>query len=101
MECTCVVPGHGPILDNIEGLLQKNTAAIDLVIATMLDLIDGPMMADEICQGLFQRMNLSLPDPQAYYLLRPTVQAYLAHLERIGEIRLQMQGASVVWLPKD
>lgn len=101
VECTCVVPGHGPILDNIEGLLQKNTAAIDLVIATMLDLIDGPMMADEICQGLFQRMNLSLPDPQAYYLLRPTVQAYLAHLERIGEIRLQMQGASVVWLPKD
>lgn len=100
ISCDRVVPGHGPILDNIADLVVKNRQAIDVVITTLLEVIDRPMLADEICRAVFTRMNLQLADPQAYYLLRPTISAYLAHLDRIGEIRLEMRDASVVWVPK-
>lgn len=99
VECDYVVPGHGPVLESIDALVQTNLDAINRVIETIIEVIDRPMMADEICLELFQRMNLTMPDPQAYYLLRPTVQAYLAHLERIGEIQIGMENSSVVWLP--
>lgn len=101
VSCTHVVPGHGPVLESIDGLMQTNLQAIEQVISNILQIVDRPMMADEICRSLFQRMNLTMTDPQAYYLLRPTVQAYLAHLERIGELSLEMQDASVVWLAMD
>ena len=100
IACSHVVPGHGPILESIDALVQKNLDAIERVIATIREIVDRPMMADEICRSLFQRMELIMPDPQAYYLLRPTVQAYLAHLEREGQLQIAMQEASVVWLPK-
>ncbi len=92
-----VVPGHGPILDDINPLIDRNLSAINAVIESLLAIIDHPLLADEICQQLFQRMNVSIPDAQAYYLLRPTVQAYLAHLERQGAIELIVEDASVKW----
>ncbi len=95
-----VVPGHGPVLNSLDDLVALNRLAIDTVIRTILDLVDRPMLADEVFRDLFQRMQVPVADPQAYYLLRPTVNAYLAHLERIGELRIDVQDASVVWLPK-
>ena len=92
-----IVPGHGPILDDINSLVDLNLAAIERVITTILEIVDRPMLADEICQQLFQHMNVTIADAQAYYLLRPTVQAYLAHLERIGELNLIVADASVMW----
>ena len=99
VECSHVVPGHGPVLESIDELAQLNLDAIDRVIATITGIVDRPLMADEICRSLFQRMDLAMADPQAYYLLRPTVQAYLAHMERIGVLRIEMQEQSVVWSP--
>ncbi|MCO5227423.1 MAG: MBL fold metallo-hydrolase [Thermomicrobiales bacterium] len=92
-----VVPGHGPILDDINPLVDRNLSAINAVIESLLAIIDRPLLADDVCQRLFQRMNVSIPDAQAYYLLRPTVQAYLAHLERQGAIHLIVEDASVKW----
>lgn len=92
-----IVPGHGPILDDINSLVDLNLAAIERVITTILEIVDRPMLADEICPQLFQCMSVTIADAQAYYLLRPTVQAYLAHLERIGELNLIVADASVMW----
>ena len=100
VECDRVVPGHGPILDKLDDLIAKNLFAIDRVIETLLQVIDRPMLGDEVCQQLFTRMEMQIADPQAYFLLRPTVNAYLAHLERLGEIGIAMKDSSVVWQPK-
>ena len=100
VHCNHVVPGHGATVFSIETLVARNRAAIDAVIAALLTVIDRPMLADEICRELFVHMEVPIADSQAYYLLRPTVNAYLAHLERTGDIRLEMERSSVVWVPK-
>lgn len=99
VPCTTVVPGHGPVQETIGPLVQQNRAAIDDVIACLMEIIDHPVLADEICAELFRRMHVTITDAQAYYLLRPTVQAYLAHLERTNRISLKVQDGSVVWCP--
>lgn len=98
VPCDRVVPGHGPVLEHIGPLVQRNREAIDTVIRTLLEIVTAPMLADDICRELFRRMGVAIPDAQAYYLLRPTVQAYLAHLERNGDVRLDVIDHSVVWM---
>lgn len=98
VSCDRVVPGHGPILNELTDLVARNRTAVEAVIAALLEVINSPMHGDEICQRLFNHMDMQIADPQAYFLLRPTINAYLAHLERLGEIGIAMQDSSVVWL---
>lgn len=94
-----VVPGHGPIVEEIAPLVDRNLEAIHDVTSHIIAITTRPMLADEICQELFKRMNVAIADAQAYYLLRPTVQAYLAHLEREGLLQLSVENSSVYWSP--
>lgn len=97
VECTWVVPGHGPTAPDIADLVQRNREAIDAVIVAILDGLDAPKSSDEICIDLFRRMDVPVEDEQAYYLLRPTVNAYLTHLQRTGAIRVGTTDRQVLW----
>lgn len=97
VECSWVVPGHGPTQPSIDELMQRNRDAIDSVINALLDVVQGQMTADDICTGLFARLDVPVEDGQAYFLLRPTVNAYLAHLERTGSVRMETVNRGVVW----
>jgi glyoxylase-like metal-dependent hydrolase (beta-lactamase superfamily II) len=97
IDCHRVVPGHGPIALAIGELVERNRQAIDMVIEALLDGLAGPKSADEICQHLFTRMNVPVEDEQAYYLLRPTVSAYLSHLQRVGQIEVETLDRGVIW----
>lgn len=97
VECTWVVPGHGPTAPDIGELVQSNRAAIDAVIEAILDGLDASMSADDVCADLFRRMDVPVDDEQAYYLLRPTVNAYLAHLQRTGAVRVETRDRQVMW----
>lgn len=97
VECTWVVPGHGPTQPSIGELVQRNRDAIDTVINALLEGLTAPATADDICVDLFTRMDVPVGDEQAYYLLRPTVNAYLAHLQRTGVVEVQTVSRGVVW----
>eukprot|EP00918_Siedleckia_nematoides_P062707 GHVU01136681.1.p1 GENE.GHVU01136681.1~~GHVU01136681.1.p1 ORF type:complete len:302 (+),score=40.26 GHVU01136681.1:209-1114(+) len=97
VECTWVVPGHGPTAPGIAELVQSNREAIDRVIEAILDSMDAPQNADEVCATLFRRMDVPVDDEQAYFLLRPTVNAYLTHLHRTGALRVETRDRQVLW----
>lgn len=97
VECSWVVPGHGPTTPQIDSLVQRNREAIDTVIGAILDGLDRPRLADEISADLFRRLDAPVDDEQAYFLLRPTVSAYLAHLQRNGEIEVETVDRQVRW----
>jgi glyoxylase-like metal-dependent hydrolase (beta-lactamase superfamily II) len=97
IDASWVVPGHGPTAPAIADLVQRNRQAIDNVIAAILDDLDAPKAADDIGAELFRRLDAPVDDEQAYYLLRPTVSAYLSHLQRIGAIQVQTSGKQVLW----
>jgi glyoxylase-like metal-dependent hydrolase (beta-lactamase superfamily II) len=97
VDCSWVVPGHGPTQPAIDELVQRNKEAIDTVITALLEGLRAPSSADEICVDLFRRMNVPVDDEQAYFLLRPTINAYLAHLHRTGMIKVRTVDKGVVW----
>lgn len=97
VECRWVVPGHGPTAPDIGDLVDRNREAIDTVIVSILDCLDAPRSSDDVCADLFRRMDVPVEDEQAYYLLRPTINAYLTHLQRGGQVMVTTTDRQVVW----
>lgn len=97
VECRWVVPGHGPTAPDIGDLVDRNREAIDTVIVSILDGLDAPRSSDDVCADLFRRMDVPVEDEQAYYLLRPTINAYLTHLQRGGQVMVTTTDRQVVW----
>lgn len=98
IRCTCVVPGHGPVEGSIRGPVERNRVVIERVVAAILDELREPRSVDQLCVDLFGRLDVPVNDDQGYFLLRPTVSAYLSHLHRVGELTLETRDRGVVWL---
>lgn len=99
VDATAVVPGHGPVLASIGDSVSENLAVIERARTAVLDVIARPLGLDDICAATFSTLKVPVTDPQGFYLLRPTMLAYLAHLERSGDIRHDVRDYRAVWSP--
>jgi glyoxylase-like metal-dependent hydrolase (beta-lactamase superfamily II) len=97
VECTAVVPGHGPIEASMAGPVEHNRAVIERTITALLNVLETPKTADAACQDLFKALDVPVVDEGGYFLLRPTVSAYLSHLHRVGDIVTEVNDKTVVW----
>lgn len=97
VQCQQIVPGHGPTEATADRLVALNRAAIDRVVDCLLEVAVEPQGIDALSAGLFSRMGVTVADDPAYYLLRPTVAAYLSHLTRTGELWHGIEHGVAVW----
>jgi glyoxylase-like metal-dependent hydrolase (beta-lactamase superfamily II) len=97
VECIAVVPGHGPVEQGMAEPVARNRAVIDQVLATIPELLPEPTSTDDLAQRLFAALDVPVADASAYYLLKPTVSAYLAHLQRQGVIQHLMEDRGAFW----
>lgn len=92
-----VIPGHGEAPESLDALLHLNRAAIERTIEAILTLLDHPMTGDEIAGAVFAALDVPVNDAQGYFLLRPTISAYLAHLNRTGSLTAEVQDGRFIW----
>ncbi len=92
-----VVPGHGPIYSQIAEPVAFNRSAIGQAMTAIVDCLDEPATGDDVCTSVFRALDVPILDAQGYFLLRPTINAYLAHLDRIGEVQLEIVDRVALW----
>lgn len=92
-----VVPGHGPVLTSMRDLVALNQSRIAQVIEVMLAALDESRTADDLASRVFRAMDVPITDAQSYYLLRPTIHAYLSHLHRMGKVDMVVVDHEVRW----
>lgn len=97
IACQYVVPGHGPVEEAIAGPVERNRIVIERTITAVLSILDTPKAADEVCADLFQALDVPVSDDGGYFLLRPTVLAYLSHLHRVDEVTMEIVRKGAVW----
>ena len=98
IEATHVVTGHGPILDEIGPLRDLN---LDVVLATadlILDFCDQPRTSGQIMKHVLDGRGANVVDSAGYYLLQPTINAYLTHLTRIGALAHEVSANVSSWV---
>ena len=57
---------------------------------------DVPALRD-ILASVAERLGAAIVDAPGYYLVQPTIGAFLSHLERIGEVRHEIERLRSVW----
>ncbi len=98
VSCTVAVPGHGPRVASLEGLIARNRERIADVTRAILEYCaDRPHTAESILSHLLRLYGAHANDAQSFYLLHPTVFAFLAHLERTGSMRHTIEGGESLW----
>lgn len=91
------VPGHGPTLDDLEPLIELNAKLAHTVIDAVLELAAPPQTAEVIMRGLLRRFGAHVADAPSFYLLQPTVFAYLSHLQRAGRLAHSVEDGQSLW----
>lgn len=94
---TYAVPGHGPILDDIGPLVRRNRDLILSVADRIVSICAEPLMAEEILARLLRELDADPQDAAAYYLLHPTVFAYLTYLEELGRVSHEISDGRALW----
>ncbi len=93
------VAGHGPILEagQLEAAIEFNAALAHRVRETILELTVTPRSAEAILEGILRRFDAPAVDAPSFYLLQPTVFAFLSHLHRSGEIGHEVHDGRSLW----
>jgi glyoxylase-like metal-dependent hydrolase (beta-lactamase superfamily II) len=90
-------PGHGPLVDDLTPLIQMNRTLIDDVSAAIIELLASPATAEVLLIGVFERFDAPIADGSSFYLLQPTIYAFLSHLERMGAIEHHIDQRRSIW----
>lgn len=97
VPCSRVVPGHGPMEESIEPLVNLNRSVTDQACQAIVDFLKEPASSDAVSASLFRALEVPVNKAQGYYLLRPTVMAYLSHLQRVGAITYEVSDEQMFW----
>jgi glyoxylase-like metal-dependent hydrolase (beta-lactamase superfamily II) len=99
VEHRVAVPGHGPVLDRegLASLIDINRDLAQHVIEVMLDLAAMPRTAESMLEGVLRWFGAPVKDAPSFYLLQPTVFAFLSHLHREGLIAHEVVAGRSLW----
>src|SRR5206468_6237949 len=96
--CLSAVPGHGPVLDDLSPLIEVNKGLVTEVIDVILDGAKEPLNASKILTVVLNHFEAPVHDASSFYLLHPTIYAFLSHLERNGLIRHEVRDLRSMWV---
>jgi glyoxylase-like metal-dependent hydrolase (beta-lactamase superfamily II) len=97
VDYTVAVPGHGPVLYDLSPLIDVNDGLITAVIDSILELTREPVEANVILTEILRRFEAPVNDASSFFLLHPTIYAFLSHLERHGAVEHQVRDAQSLW----
>lgn len=90
------VPGHGEIVEEIEGIAELNLIAILETEDMILDELKKPKTHEEILKAVAGRNSIPLKVSQ-YCLIGSTLRSYLAGLYENGKITYEIKDNKMFW----
>ena len=91
------VPGHGPILEDLVPLIQANRDIVLNVAERIVRIAGSPQMPEDILAELLMELEADPQDAPAYYLLHPTIFAFLTYLEANGRVSHTIERGRSLW----
>nr|MBC7244324.1 MBL fold metallo-hydrolase [Chloroflexota bacterium] len=97
-SCAYYVLGHGQLERDIAGLIKRNIAQIMDVLNFIENyLAQAPAEVSSLLRAACQHYGIKIRNIREYYLLLPTLHAYLSHLSNSGQITYQITDNRLLW----
>ncbi len=97
MHYSMAMPGHGPVTADLNPLIKLNTDLVLGVADLIVELCASPMSPGDILAEVLSKLDAHPTDPASFYLLHPTVFAYLTHLEEQGRVEHRIEVGRSLW----
>ena len=97
VKCQVAMPGHGPMLDSLNAVRDMNRALVHEVAGKAVEFATRPIGAEALLALLLRHFGASVLDAPSFYLLHPTVYAFLSYLQGEGKIRHEVTGGESLW----
>jgi hypothetical protein len=91
------MPGHGSLRDDLAVLIDENRGLVNQVLEAIIDTVTEPQTAEAVLTHVFTSFDAPIFDAPGYYLLQPTIAAFLSHLERQGAIENEIVERRSLW----
>jgi len=98
VACAVAVPGHGPRVESMTPLCALNRALVIDVADRIVEFAAEPTTGDVLLTRLLRAYGAEVKDAPGFYLLHPTVYAFLTHLERQGRVRHEVKNGQSLWM---
>ncbi|MBQ9281591.1 MAG: MBL fold metallo-hydrolase [Treponema sp.] len=96
VEADFYIPGHGDIVDNIEGIAELNLLAILETEDMIVDELRSPKSSEELLKAVADRSGITLKTSQ-FCLIGSTLRSYLTGLYESGRIEHTMEANRMLW----
>ena len=93
------VPGHGDVVDNIEGIAELNLLAILETENMILDELKSRKTMEELLKAVADRSGISLKTSQ-FCLIGSTLRSYVTGLYEAGKIDYVIEDNRMYWLTR-
>ncbi len=97
IDCTTAIPGHGPVVHDLTPLIEVNKGLVNEVIEVILECAKEPVDATSVLTTVLRYFEAPVHDASSFYLLHPTIYAFLSHTERNGLMRHEVNDARSLW----
>lgn len=97
VTCRTAVPGHGPIVTDLADLCDFNRKLVLEVADRVVEFAKAPSTAEVILTRLLEAFDAQVNDSPGFYLLHPTVYAFLSQLERAGRVKHEIRDRQSLW----
>lgn len=91
------VPGHGAPGESIAAAVALNRALVIDVLEKVHDICREPMTAENVFHAVLEAFEAPIADAAGYYLLHPTIHAFLSELTVRGAVVGEVIDRKMTW----
>lgn len=92
-----VVPGHGPVGSDNADVLALNQFLVLQVAERIQEFAAEPSSANDLMAKVLASYDAPVADHPAYFLLHPTIFAFLSYLHGQGALESAVEGYQTLW----
>jgi glyoxylase-like metal-dependent hydrolase (beta-lactamase superfamily II) len=97
VAASIVMPGHGPLLNDLAPLRDMNRALVRDVAERVVEFAALPVTAEALLTRLLRHYGAAVNDAPGFYLLQPTAFAFLSYLQEQGRISHDVINGESLW----
>jgi glyoxylase-like metal-dependent hydrolase (beta-lactamase superfamily II) len=97
IACSWVMPGHGQHVASIVALRDLNRSLVGDVADRVVEFASRPSTAEALLTRVLRHFRAAVTDAPSYYLVHPTIYAFLSHLQAEGRVRHEVVDFESRW----